>query len=256
MPQDSARLVEIFSSFQGEGPYAGAPQVFLRFELCNLHCRYCDTPESLVRRRTCVLRDAPLAAEVSREIENPIGIDVLLSLLDRVDPPGSTWHHSISLTGGEPLLQAPFLAEFLPRALEGGRRRFYLETDAVLTKALPLVLPHVAFVAADVKVASATGERARYGEHREFLEACGARREAATFVKIVVSSGTGEDELVEAIERSVPDRSVPIVVQPVTPVGGVRPPDALSLVRLVRAASGVARDVRCLPQIHKLMRVP
>ena len=38
-----AHLVEVFSSFQGEGLYVGQRQLFIRFAGCNLRCRFCDT---------------------------------------------------------------------------------------------------------------------------------------------------------------------------------------------------------------------
>lgn len=37
------RVVEIFSSIDGEGIRAGAPTTFIRLFGCNLHCSYCDT---------------------------------------------------------------------------------------------------------------------------------------------------------------------------------------------------------------------
>ena len=40
------RLVEIFSSIQGEGAHLGMPCVFIRTQDCNLHCSFCDTKES------------------------------------------------------------------------------------------------------------------------------------------------------------------------------------------------------------------
>ena len=37
------RVKEIFTSIQGEGPYVGYKQLFIRLCGCNLNCSYCDT---------------------------------------------------------------------------------------------------------------------------------------------------------------------------------------------------------------------
>ncbi|BDR93238.1 7-carboxy-7-deazaguanine synthase QueE [Vulcanisaeta souniana] len=42
----SVRVIEIFKSWQGEGPNAGREAVFLRLALCNLRCSWCDTKYS------------------------------------------------------------------------------------------------------------------------------------------------------------------------------------------------------------------
>lgn len=43
---DKYKVVEIFKSISGEGISAGEVKTFLRFEGCNLRCKYCDTTYS------------------------------------------------------------------------------------------------------------------------------------------------------------------------------------------------------------------
>ena len=38
----TARVTEIFSSLQGEGPLMGERHLFIRFEACHMACAYCD----------------------------------------------------------------------------------------------------------------------------------------------------------------------------------------------------------------------
>ncbi|HEX7627465.1 MAG TPA: 7-carboxy-7-deazaguanine synthase QueE, partial [Candidatus Methanoperedens sp.] len=54
-----AYINEIFNSIQGEGPYAGMRQVFVRFEKCQLHCAYCDTPRTREISGSCRIETKP-----------------------------------------------------------------------------------------------------------------------------------------------------------------------------------------------------
>lgn len=95
---------EIFASLQGEGPSAGRPVTFVRLSRCNLACVWCDTAytwhfegdarphrsgETYERKANQVTLEV---AKVARRIEG-------------FAP------RRLVITGGEPLLQAPALAE-------------------------------------------------------------------------------------------------------------------------------------------------
>lgn len=46
--ENSVKLVELFTSFQGEGPDTGKRCLILRFKECNRNCPWCDTKAKMV----------------------------------------------------------------------------------------------------------------------------------------------------------------------------------------------------------------
>ena len=83
-------VVERFVSINGEGAHAGELAVFIRFKGCNLCCSYCDTAWA----------NEPDAKA------SPTSVEELVRWVKSVNV------RNVTLTGGEPLLQADFLAEF------------------------------------------------------------------------------------------------------------------------------------------------
>ena len=106
-----ARINEIFSSIQGEGPHVGYKQLFIRFCGCNLNCSYRDTE--------FVQGVEYMPAELFEKITSEYDLSTF---------------HSISLTGGEPLASADFLTEFLQKI--NHKTKIYLETNATLADEL------------------------------------------------------------------------------------------------------------------------
>lgn len=240
-----APVVEVFSSVQGEGIYVGCRQVFVRFAGCNLACAYCDTSYAREEHALCRVEEEPGSGRW-RHLANPLAPDELAQALAGFP---LHLHHSVSLTGGEPLLYPEFLRRLLPR-LKGTRVDIYLETNGTLPRALEAVLDLVDVVAMDVKLPSVTGLQACWDLHRRFLELA-ARR--TVFVKAVVGPATPVSEVLAAaaLVRDVAPE-VPLVLQPVGP-GGVPPAHLLGL---QEAALGLLRDVRVIPQTHRLMGLP
>jgi organic radical activating enzyme len=262
----SANLVEIFSSFQGEGPHVGCSTLFVRFGECDLRCRWCDSPHTWKAGPRCRIED-PGRGE--RVLDNPVPLAEIAAAADALHVER---HRFVSLTGGEPLLQPEAVraiagvlrarASFAQRA-EGERRpsgpRILLETHGLATAALEHAIDAIDVVSMDWKLASEV-ERAGHprgaareefhAEHAAFLRV--ALRARETYVKVVVTPATREEEL-DALAGHVAaiDPAVPLVIQPVTPRGPVQasPPAAQLLAWQARLERSL-RDVRVIPQTH------
>lgn len=229
--QLTASVLDVFVSRQGEGICVGDPQVFVRFGGCNLVCDYCDTPESI-----------PAAAGRKETLDD---------LLSRIVTLDAGAKHPVSLTGGEPLLQVSFLEEFIP-ALRARGHRIYLETNGTLPRALEKIIEGCDWVAMDFKPESAV-RHDLWEAHRWFLD-IGANK---LFVKMVLTEKTTDAELDRAVAllARLP-RTVPLVLQPASPWGGA---ETIPLARLEswwRRATTRLKDVRILPQIHRLWDIP
>jgi len=242
----SAYLSEIFASFQGEGSRAGQRHLFVRFAGCNIRCRWCDTPDSLVKVASCRV-DYPSGA--SEVVANPIPVDRLAAIVARCIEEDPTLV-MIAITGGEPMVQAGFLASWLaeaPPALP-----CLLETNAMLGASLPAVLRGIEVVSADVKLPSNTGEPELWARHRAFFEAC---RGTEIYVKMPVDAGTDPAEVTRAaalVADAAPGAI--LYMQPVSdPLTNRWSIDMKRLSELAALASAEVHDTRVLPQIHKLV---
>lgn len=99
-PSGDLKLVSIFHTIQGEGPYAGMPAVFVRLAGCNLRCTWCDTDFE----------------------SNPfvLTVDEAYSRILKEARPNT---QLVVITGGEPLLQniAPLVLKLTDGGIGGMR---------------------------------------------------------------------------------------------------------------------------------------
>jgi len=224
----NAKITEIFSSIQGEGVYAGKKQIFVRFYGCNLtSCRFCDTQPSGYKEYTC----KELLAAISG-FKNE--------------------HHSISITGGEPLLQKDFLKRIL-LLLKKEDERIYLETNGTLLEELKEVIDFVDIIAMDFKLPSSTGLNDFWGIHKAFLEAATVKK---CFVKAVVTSKTTEYDIVRMrdIIKEV-NKEISLVLQPVTPIREVKAMDEAKMKMFQKICFERLKSVKIIPQLHVMAGV-
>ncbi len=185
----------------------------------------------------------------------PFRVMAVADLLLEVASLGSAkgQHHSVSLTGGEPLVYASFLAEFMPELKKRGFKT-YLETNGTLTRELERVLPYTDIVAMDLKPPSATGDRDFSAEHEAFLRLAIQKE---VFVKTVITPETTKEDVLRCIEIvAAVDARIPFVLQPVSDLVGINVQALKNIESLFfHEAKTRLNDVRVIPQMHKIWGV-
>jgi organic radical activating enzyme len=245
MSDSSADIVELFSSIQGEGPLVGFRQVFLRFHGCNLDCSYCDT-DAGSPAPLCRIEGTPGRRDF-QELPNPIQISRVLSQLEGWERGWPGIHHSISITGGEPLLKLDVLQEWLPQLRKV--LPIYLETNGLFHSELSRLIEFIDIISMDIKIPSTSEYTDLWDHHMEFLKVASQKD---LFVKVVVSDETEEWEIERACKMvSDVDPSLTVVFQPVTLENakiGITP---IRCLELQEVAARYLKQIRIIPQTHK-----
>lgn len=247
MSDRPADLMELFSSIQGEGLLVGLRQIFLRFHGCNLACVYCDT-ERVSPPAHCTMEGTPGRRDFLH-VENPVSIERVMSHVSGWQSGWPGIHHSISITGGEPLLSHEILLEWLPelRTL----LPIYLETNGVLSTELSRLIDHIDHISMDIKLPSTSGCTDLWTHHLNFLRIAVRKN---TFVKAVINDETEDWEIIRACEIiGEVDGKIPLILQPVTLSDGKVGVAPLKVLELQEIACGYLEDVRIIPQTHKFM---
>jgi len=223
----TAKITEVFSSIQGEGPYVGTAHVFVRFAGCKINCKYCDTKQTQFFEYTVVKL-----------------IQIVKRLLKKSKA------NYISLTGGEPLEQAEFIADFLKKA-DFKNVFVYLETNGILYRHFKGLRERIDIVALDIKLPTSTKRKAFWQEHKRFLKLCRGKNAFAKAV-ITLSTKLSDIEKLKNLIAGV-DKNIPLVLQP--DFNGMSPRLTKKIINFQAAASTRLKDVRVIPQVHKWLEI-
>ncbi len=184
------QVKEIFSSIQGEGVYAGQKHLFLRTTKCNLKCKYCDTDFKVDKN---VLK---------------FSFDELFNEIKKHDA------NILSLTGGEPLLDANFFCDFLKKYKNRINKKVYLETNGTLPVELKKIIDYVDIIAMDIKLTSATQENHGMRTFSDFLSVA---RKKEVFLKLVFDKNITDEEISQ-VSTLAKKYNVELVLQPKMPL--------------------------------------
>ena len=249
-------LSELYLSLQGEGLWVGIPMVFVRTTGCHRRCKYCDTEYALVAERKARLWLRWRTGDPDLMVDNPVPFGQVVEWVRQTASGLTSW---VTFTGGEPLLQADFLAA-LGKALKERGFRILLETEGGLPEGLRKVLPVVDAIAADIKLPSTTGEPLDWQATETFFRLIAQSGKEAC-AKVVITPDIDESEFRQAVTmlaqlHAEHRQTLPLILQPVTPARFVTEPPSLALLlRLLALAHSHLPDVRIVPQVHKFVNL-
>ncbi len=229
-----APVIEIFSSFQGEGLLIGERQIFVRFAGCNLNCNYCDTNDSKSKNAGKLMT----SEEVCEEINKLLTPDC----------------KTISFTGGEPSLYPDFISE----VSKNFSLNTMLETNGTLPRNIDLI-EQLDIVSLDIKLPEHFNDNFDENILLNEIKSLNILRAKSinVYCKVVILPSTKIEsfkEVVEKLSKNISNKSdLKIIIQPSSPLSDWKDINF----RLFEYSEVVGQyfDVSTIPQIHKILDI-
>lgn len=229
-----APIIEIFSSFQGEGLFIGQRQIFVRFAGCNLNCNYCDTQDSK-----------------SKNLGKLMTVEEVLTAIENVKTPDC---HVISFTGGEPSLYPEFINEIANNT----NLKILLETNGTLPEKINAI-KKLDLVSLDIKLPEHFNND--FDEDVFFNEIKSVNllmaRSIMLYCKVVVLPSTKINliqEVMEKLSNNISNKNkLQIIIQPSSPLKDWN--NFNSKLFEFSEIVGQYFEVSTIPQVHKILNI-
>lgn len=229
-----APIIEIFSSFQGEGLFIGQRQIFVRFAGCNLNCNYCDTQDSK-----------------SKNLGKLMTVEEVLTAIENVKTPDC---HVISFTGGEPSLYPEFINEIANNT----NLKILLETNGTLPEKINAI-KKLDIVSLDIKLPEHFNND--FDEDVFFNEIKSVNllmaRSIMLYCKVVVLPSTKINliqEVMEKLSNNISNKNkLQIIIQPSSPLKDWN--NFNSKLFEFSEIVGQYFEVSTIPQVHKILNI-
>lgn len=216
------KVSELFTSIQGEGPYVGYKQIFIRLCGCNLNCAYCDTDFGIQNSHDYTIDELINYCKLNNDV------------------------HSVSLTGGEPLLHTDFIKEFSKYC----KLPIYLETNGTLYKQLADIIDCVSYISADIKIPSCTKNLPMWDDHEKFFDIASGK---ILFAKVVFNNEFNSIEI-DKVTNLCKKYDIELILQPQMKSGALNV-TSTEILKYLDLCLNKYKKVRLIPQVHKFLNI-
>lgn len=228
-----APVIEIFSSFQGEGPCIGQRQIFVRFAGCNLDCSYCDTNNS--------------------KSANSGKLMTVDEVVDKINEIRTSDCDVISFTGGEPSLYPNFIDEVSSKT----DLKVLLETNGTLPDNIDSI-NNLDIVSLDIKLPEHFQDEYSDEILDNEIKSLNLLMEKLipVYCKIVILPTTERitiEKVIEKLKDRIVERNFRIILQPSSPIEDWKNLNS----KLFELSEIVGEDfkVSVIPQMHKMLNI-
>jgi organic radical activating enzyme len=244
----TGNISEIFASIQGEGLHIGTMQLFIRLSGCSLKCRRCELTEFQQVQERFSIRPWPGLRNL--KLMNPITPENLIKQVRN--------HYQlekffcISILGGEPLEQSDFLLELLKLFEEKGLNVF-VETSGLLADEFIKLNEHASYWCVDLKISKTWGFGGKLKPtHKKIISAANPQK---TYFRMLLDSNDDPDAIIRQLE-GLALKDFDLVLQPFAHAPShVNDWDTSTILEWINLFRPFFRQVRWIPQVHKLLRI-
>jgi len=238
-----ANLYEVFTSIQGEGLFVGKTQIFIRFAGCNLNCSYCDTETALSPQPYAFFEKEPFLSNFVK-VKNPVYVSELVDFIKKTLKKLPSIH-SITFTGGEPLLYGDYIKDVIVEL--NNLKPIHLETNATMPESLEHLIDYVNFVSMDFK--PEFFHRKNFIEKQLSFLKISSQKDCQ--VKVVITNALKEKDFEKVVNiMHLVNSEIPLILQPNTKeISFIKE----KVLKCYKIAIRKLSNVLIIPQVHTIL---
>ncbi len=232
-------LSEVFTSIEGEGILFGTKTMFIRLSGCHLKCYWCDTPYALEIKGG----NKYSFSDIKKLIDDNLQLNT----------------YKVNFTGGEPLLQYEAVKEMAKYIKDKNDEILtYIESSCYDYNRFKEILPYIDICKVEFKMSDSNA--VDYKHHDNLINnelkclKIAIQNKKLTYIKIVITRLTSSSEfkgLIEKIFSKIKKEELAGFI--IQPTSSINEPSMKQLLEFYDIVYPVYKEVRVVPQLHKII---